>query len=192
MSENPDTSAPRRKPVPRRFGAQTDDAGDAAPREHKMRARPNWDDMSDVEPGPDRLKIPDDVLNRLRRDYGMSVQWVTASVYGKDEPQYRSAFEKGGWTPVNTGDFDGCLDGLFTPKGYDGEINMEGLVLHARPMEITRRAEEREARKGKEPVRIMESQIYGKDLKGVTGASHPSVRNSITKSREQIAIPNDD
>lgn len=184
----PDTS--KRKPVARRFAAQE---ADAAPinAASKMKAKPNWEDMSDVESGPDRLKIPDEVLAKLERDYGMSVQFVTDSVYGKPEPQFRTQFEKGGWTPIHGGDFDGLLDGLFTPKGHDGEINMEGLVLMARPVEITRNAQKAEERRGREPVRIMEQQIYGKDLRGVSGADHPTVRNSINKSRERISIPDE-
>lgn len=192
MSDTADTTAPRRKPVARRFPVPETEASEAAsPKRPPMKARPNWEDMSDAEPGPDRLKLPDDILAKLERDYGMSVQWVTDSVYGKPEPQFRSHFEKGGWTPVSGGDFDGLLDGLFTPKGFDGEINVDGLVLHARPVEITRRAEERDRRKGRDPVRVMEAQIYGKDLRGVSGANHPTVRNSVNKSRERIEIPDE-
>lgn len=157
----------------------------------KMRARPNWDDMTPVDDVPDRLRIPPDMVAKLERDHGMSLQWVTDSVYGKPEPQLRASQEKRGWTPVHAEDFDGMFDGMFTPKGSDGEINMEGLVLMARPVEITRAAQARDRRAAKVPTQIREQQLRGGDLPGVSGANHPTVRNSINRTRERIEIPND-
>lgn len=155
----------------------------------KMRARPNWDDMSTVESGPDRLHIPAEMVQKLERDHGLSLQWVTDSVYGKPEPQLRASQEKRGWTPVHAEDFDGMFDGLFTPKGHDGEINMEGLVLMARPVEITRAAQARDRRNAKMPTQIREQQLRGGDLPGVSGTNHPTVRNTVNRSFERIEIP---
>lgn len=161
------------------------------PKRPPMRARPNWEDMSPHESGPDRLHIPQHIVNKLKNDYGMSLQWVTHSVYGKEEPQIRASMEKTGWTPIHPEDFEGVFDGMFTPKGQDGEINMEGLVLMARPVQITEKARSRERRDAKTPVQIREHAIKGGDLPGVTGASHPSVRNTIMRERERIEIPDE-
>src|SRR5690242_17941086 len=108
-----------------------------APR-HKMKAKPNWDD-DDIsglgEESPDRLGIAPELVPE-----GMSLQWVTDSVYGQQVPQHRARFEKRGWTPVHQEDFDGAFDGMFMARGAPGEIKVDGMVLMARPAEMTRKA----------------------------------------------------
>ena len=160
-------------------------------REHKpslkMRAKPNW---IDIDP------TAEDTIDKLRIDpalvpEGMSLQWVTESVYGQPQPQRRATFEKGGWTPVYQDDFDGQLDGMFMPKGVDGEIKMEGLVLMARPEQMTMAAKRREKRQANEQVAIKEAALTGGDINTSLDSQHPSaVRfNHINKTRERIVIP---
>lgn len=159
----------------------------------KMRARPNWDEApDDTADGPDRLRIPREIVDKCRRDYGLDLQWVTSSVYGKPEPQRMAHFTKKHWTPLHNDDLDGLFDGMYHPRGSDATIEVDGLTLMARPLEISNRSRERERRDARLPVQIKEQQIHGGDLPGVSlDPRHKSVRNTIGKSMERIDIPDD-
>lgn len=126
MGRSPVRTAPTRADVP---------AG-----EKKVRIRRNAAMQS-------ALDIPPDILRALQEDYGVDVQWVADSVLGKPEPQMRMSYEINAWEPVTPDMFGGILDGLFTRKGHKGEIDVGGVVLMWRPMELTQeaRAEERAA-----------------------------------------------
>lgn len=155
----------------------------------KMRAKPNWEDIdpSDTDT-PDKLHIPPHMVPE-----GMSLQWVTDSVLGQPFPQHRAGFEKKGWTPVHQEDFDGQLDGMFMPKGTDGEIKMTGMTLMARPKELTDRAKRKDLRDAREQVAVKEQALRGGDLPVSLDTQHPSAlgSNRINKSIERIQIPED-
>src|SRR5258705_5939509 len=69
----------------------------------KMRAKPNWESIDPNAPDtPDRLHIDSGLIPD-----GMSLQWVTNSVFGQEVSQHRGKFEAKGWTPVHQDDFDG-------------------------------------------------------------------------------------
>jgi hypothetical protein len=155
----------------------------------KMRAAPNWVslDPNDTDT-PDKLHIPPHLCPP-----GMALQWVTDSVHGQPFSQHRAGFEKKGWTPVHQSDFDGQLDGMFMPKGADGEIRMTGMALMARPKELNDKAKRAERRAALEQVSIKEQALRGGDLPVSLDSQHPSAINSnrINKSIERIAIPED-
>lgn len=154
---------------------------------YKMRAKPNWEDMGDFEEEtPDRLRIDPKLIPD-----GMSLQWVTETVYGQPVPQRRALFEKRGWTPVHSEDFDGRFDGMFTPKGSQGEINMEGLVLMARPKTMTEKAKLADKQRAREQVFIKEQALRGGDMPVSLDAQHPTAvrSNKINKTIERIEIP---
>ena len=156
---------------------------------HKMKAKPNWEDVDlEAEETPDRLKIADHLIPD-----GMSLLWVTDSVYGQSMPQHRAKFERMGWTPVHQEDFDGQLNGLFMPAGAEGEIKSDGLVLMARPREMTEAAARKDARKAREQVLIKENALRSGDLPVTLDAAHPSAvqSNRISKSYERISIPDE-
>lgn len=177
-----------RKPVDQK---PVDNSVQAAPKKFKMKAKPNWEDIDPAQmvDTPDRLKIdPEHIPD------GMSVQWVTDSVYGQSMAQHRSGFERRGWTPVHPSDFDGQFDGMFTPKGSEGEIIVDGLVLMARPKQMTKRAEMADKLRAIDQVRIKEQAWKSGDIQGVTlDASHPTAVNSnrINRTLERIQIPED-
>lgn len=158
-------------------------------RRWNMRAGANWEsfDASEQET-PDRLRIDKGLIPE-----GMDLQWVTDSVFGQAMPQHRQRFERTGWTPVHQEDFDGRFDGMFMPRGAKGEINVEGLVLMARPQELSIKAKRRDARDATEAVLIKERQLRGGDLPISLDASHPSAikSNRIGKSMERITVPED-
>ena len=154
-----------------------------------MRAKPNWENIdANAEDTPDRLRIDPSLIPE-----GMALQWVTSQVYGQDVPQHRAGFEKKGWTPVHQEDFEGQFNGMFMPKGHDGEINMDGLVLMARPKQMNDAAQKRDKLKAMEQVQIKERALRGGDIPISLDAQHPSAvrQNRINKSMERIEVPKD-
>ncbi len=92
-------------------------------------------------------------------------------------------------------DFDGVFDGKFMPKGQEGEINVDGLVLMARPLEFSIKSRRADVRKAQEAVMIKQQQLTGGDMPGVSlDSRHPTAvgSNRIHKTVEPFAIPRDD
>lgn len=120
---------------------------------------------------------------------GMSYQWVTDSILGQQQSQRRSQFERKGWMPVPAERHDG----VWTPKGYQGEINMEGSVLMERPAEYTKMAEDHNKRKAREQVWIKEQQLRGGDVGTTLDGSHKSAvaSNKINKTYEPLRVPDE-
>jgi len=185
------TPAPKRRGRPPKAKTEVKAAPTQPKPRYKMKAKPNWEDVEDIafEDAPDRLRIAKELIPE-----GMDLQWVTDSVFGQAFPQRRAEFEKRGWTPVHQEDFDGQFDGMFMPKGTQGEIKVEGVVLMARPLELSRKAKILDRRKANEQVQIKEASLRGGELPGVTlDSQHPNAVNSnrINKSYERIPIPED-
>jgi len=154
-----------------------------------MKARPNWDTYDGTEDSEDRLHIARDLFPP-----GFDFQWVTDSVYGQAQPQHRAQFERKGWTPVHQEDFDGVFDGKFMPKGAEGEINVDGLVLMARPLESSMKAKREDHLRAREAVLIKQQQLTGGDLPGVSlDSRHVTATrsNKINITVEPIPIPRD-
>lgn len=155
-----------------------------------MRARPNWDDFV---PEPDneagQLHIPRDMFPP-----GFDFQWVTDTVYGQSMPQHRAKFERGGWAPVYQDDFDGTFDGKFMPKGAQGEITVDGLVLMARPLRFSIAAKKRDLAAAREAVMIKQQQLTGGDMPGVSlDSKHATAlrSNRIVKTVEPFSVPDE-
>jgi hypothetical protein len=154
-----------------------------------MRAAPNWVDVDLSEAdNPDKLHIPPSMVPE-----GMSFQWVTESVLGQPFAQHRAGFEKKGWTPVHQDDFDGQLDGMFMPKGAEGEIKMTGMVLMARPSEMTERAKRADKRAAMEQVQIKEQAWRHGDIGTTLDSRDQSAVgfNHIRKSVEKLVAPDE-
>lgn len=191
---NPPNSQPmpeRRGPGrPRKVSAGADREPIREPKQWKMRAKPNWETFdATAEDSPDRLRINPELIPE-----GMSAVWVTDSVYGQQLPQHRADFERKGWTPVHQDDFDGQFDGMFMPKGKEGEINTDGLVLMMRPKEMTDKAKRNDLKRAREQVSIKEQSLRSGDLPVSLDSQHQSALNSnrISKSYERISIPKDE
>ena len=120
---------------------------------------------------------------------GMSYQWVTDSILGALQPQRRAQFERKGWMPVPSERHDG----VWTPKGFCGEINVDGLVLMERPKEYTDMAIKNDKRKAREQVWIKEQQLRGGDVNVTLDGKHRSAVNSnrINKSYEPLHVPDE-
>jgi hypothetical protein len=178
---------PRTKPTVEAIKAAADRA--ETPK-WTIKARPNWesDDFVGVGmDGVDRLRVDPAKLKALHAA-GYSLQWCTRSVRGMETPQELSKMTKGGWTPVHQSDFEHLLDGDFMPKGQDDVITVDDCMLMVRPTVIQEKAKRAMTRDAGLPLQIAEEQI-GHGIPNVTGSTHKSVRNSIKKTLENIAIP---
>lgn len=130
----------------------------------------------------DRLAVPKELIPD-----GMDYLWVTASIYGQPQPQRLARFQKQGWVPVHASRHDG----LFMPKGWDGPIEVDGLMLHERPKKISDLAKAYERRKAVGQIRAKEAQLLGGDVNTSLDSKHPSAlrANRINKTYERIEIP---
>lgn len=161
------------------------------PEENPMREtmREEMRDESDFTYSPDdendRLKVPVHLIPD-----GMDYLWVTASIYGQPQPQRLSRFQRQGWRPVPATRHDG----MFMPKGHQGYIEVDGLILHERSKKISDLAKAHEIKKAKGQIRAKEAQLLGGQVDGVSlDTQHPSAlrSNRINKSYERIDIPDD-
>jgi len=102
-----------------------------------LRADPREEQELIYEPGEDedRLKIPKEIIPDK-----MEYQWITHAILGQEMLNRRSRFMKAHWSPVPSERHDG----LFMPKGYKGQIEVEGLGLYERPMWVSNKAREYE------------------------------------------------
>ena len=174
-------STPKKRGWPKGKPRGKKAAAEREPVHETMRAAPSKYEFLDDE-DDDRLKVPKELIPQ-----GMDYQWVTDSILGQPQPQRRARFERRAWTPVPAERHDG----MFMPKGYKGEINVDGLVLMERPLEFSIRARQKEREKAREQVYVREQQLRGGDLgnKVAFDTQHKSVQNRINKSYERIVVP---
>lgn len=151
-----------------------------------MKAGNNWDGAVLEDNLPDRFHVPRDQFPE-----GMDLQWVTESVFGQNMQRLQK-FEKAGWTPVHASDFNGRFDGIWTTKGADEYVKDGGVILCARPLEISLERKNQEKKAAVEQIRLKEQAFMGGGI-DASGADHPSARqfNHISRSRERIDVPKD-
>lgn len=135
-----------------------------------------------LEEDDSMLNIPPEIIPD-----GMRYNWKTFSVLGAAQGRRYGRFEATGWSPVPASRHPG----LFTPRGYEGQIEYDGLVLMEKPEELCRQTEAREFRKAREQVQAKEQQLRGGDVGTTLDSRHKSAlaSNKISKSYERIDIP---
>jgi len=136
-------------------------------------------------------------IDRKEWPDGFSLQWVTKSVYGQEQPTHTAGFYRRGWEQVWAEDFDGRYDGRWTSPGHKGPIEVDGMILVARDGRWTAKAEEQDRMKAVGALAVKEAQLRGGDLEGVGmdgGARHPSAlrTNRIRKTTERLQVPRDE
>jgi hypothetical protein len=145
--------------------------------EGKTQVQQNLEDENDmlyIHPGI----IPD----------GMRYNWKTLSVLGAPQSRRYGRFQATGWEPVPASRHPG----LFTPKGYEGDIEYDGLVLMEKSEDACQAAEAREFSKARDQVKAKEQQLRGGDVRGVGfDTQHPSARRAsgVSKSYERFDVP---
>lgn len=98
---------------------------------------------------------------------GIDLQWNTDSVLGKPEPHMRSTMAQQAWEPVTGDMWGGRFDGMFMKKGHQGEINVGGLVLEWRPIELTMEARAEELSAARHARRTEERKMVTGAVEGV-------------------------
>src|SRR5258705_558567 len=168
---------------PKKRGRPAGSVNKAKPAPVRANSRLPSDFVYTVDEDDDRLNGPINSGEAKVPD-GMSYQWVTDSIFGQLQPQRRSRFERKGWMPVPAERHDG----VWTPRGAKGEINVDGLVLMERPAEYTKMAHDHDRRKAREQVLIKEQQLRGGDVGVTLDGRHSTALNSnrISKSYEPL------
>lgn len=128
----------------------------------------------------DTLGIPPELLAQFP---DCDFQWVVDSVLGKPEVQARMGFEMNGWEPVPAELFDG----RFMPRGHKGEINVGGLVLMWRQLELTIEARMEDSRAAKQALAAHESNIRSGRVEGISfDTNDPKARANTGVKREMV------
>jgi hypothetical protein len=113
--------------------------------------------------GSGPLEIPLDMFPD-----GIDLMWVSDSILGQPSPEIRQQFEINAWEPVSQDMFDGRFDGMFMRRGQRGEINVQGMVLMWRPMELTAEARAEERAAALAATRTTESSIKRGEVPGIS------------------------
>lgn len=137
-------------------------------REKKTRARKGV--------GVDQFHIPAEMIPA-----DIDLQWNVDTVLGQPSMQERSRMEQQGWEAVTPDMFEKRFDGMFMRKGHQGEINVGGLVLMWRPMELTMEARAEELLAARHARRAEERKMTSGAVDGVDpnilDANNPHARN---------------
>jgi hypothetical protein len=139
--------------------------------------------QQNLEDENDMLFIPPEIVPE-----GMRYNWKTLSVLGQPQSRRYGRFQMTGWTPVPASRHPG----MFTPAGFEGEIEYDGLILMEKPEEACLETEAREFRKAREQVQGKEQQLRGGDVRGVGfDTKHKSAlrSNRVNKTYEKIEVP---
>ena len=149
----------------------------------KKPVRIDYDRQAALEEESDMLHIPKEIIPD-----GMRYNWKTMSVLGQQQSRRFGRYQATGWEPVPASRHPG----LFTPRGFEGEIEYDGLILMEKPEEMYLMTEEREFRKAREQVQAKEQQLRGGDaIKTGFDSKHRSAMraNRVSKSYERIEVP---
>jgi hypothetical protein len=153
-------------------------------------------------PAPVRIEVDENLVRQIEEEDeanflfvppevipdGMRYEWKTYSVLGQVQPRRIGRFERRGWTPVPAERHPG----LFTPKGYTGNIEYDGLILMERAEELCRLVEEKDFGRAREQVRGKEAQLGGGDIDGIGfDTKHRSAQrvSGVKKSYEPFKVP---
>jgi hypothetical protein len=190
MSAKPASTA-RRPGRPKKTAAAPDwsegKALDSASPAASTPAKPEWatkygdashwgGEFADVQ--ENRLAIPRDVIDALGRE-NIVLEWKTEKVMGQPQDHATSIHRRNGWVEVGANELPGVH-----------VVEVEGLRLMARPMEIHRKAKQREQSEASSRISEMHRKFSGG--LDVVGGDHPSAINSnkMKRSLEKIEIPN--
>ena len=155
----------------------------AATKPTKRSVQIDYDRQAALEEESDMLHIPKEIIPE-----GMRYNWKTHSVFGQEQNRRFGRYQATGWTEVPASRHPG----LFTPRGYEGHIEYDGLVLMEKPEELCRQTEAREFRKAREQVQAKEQQLRGGDaIKTGFDSKHQSARRAsyVRKEYERIDVP---
>lgn len=135
--------------------------------------------------GVDQFNIPPELIPD-----GIDFQWNVDTVTGQPSVQERTRMEQQAWEAATITDFP-FLDGMFMRKGHLGEINVGGLVLMWRPLELTIEARAEEYQAARNARHVEERKITSGNVDGVDpnvlDAKNPHARQQTFLKKERVA-----
>ncbi len=153
-------------------------------RQGTIRDLSEWDDK-DYTPtdGVGRLDVPAEIIPD-----GIEYQWCTCMVFGQPWPQRVSEWQRQGWKSVPSERHPG----RWTPLGFNGNIEVDGLTLMERPKSWCDRARAHDQNNARRQMAAKKMQFQGGDLPGVTlDSQHPSAlrTNTMRSEFQRITVP---
>lgn len=115
---------------------------------------------------------------------GMSYEWKTHTVTGKEDPSYSVMLRDQGWDPV-----DASRHPEMVSEGYKGPIIRDGLMLCERPIELTREAQAEDRAAAREVIQTKRQQM-GDAPAGTLPREAPNLQNYARQSYEALPIDN--
>ena len=158
----------------------------AAPREDDSRARAakraaelREHNGGGMDEGEDRFYIDPRSIPA-----GWSYEWKRVALVGKADPAYEVNLSRGGWEPVPASRHPELM-----PKGDYSTIEIDGMMLYERPLEITEDARNKEKKRARQQVKIKEDQLN----EGPPGTFERSNKGApmakIQKTIERMEVP---
>jgi hypothetical protein len=184
----PEKAAPVERAAMRNGPRETMPPTNDRPQRHRLR------DLEEMPPEVEGSRMH---ISRSEWPDGSSLQWVTKSVYGQEQPSHTAGFYRRGWEPVWGEDFGHRFAGRWTPVGHQGPIEVDGMILCARDARWSEKAKQDDMRKAQGALAVKEAQLRGGQIEGVGmdgGSRHPSAlaSNKIKKSYERLQVPQDE
>jgi len=114
---------------------------------------------------------------------GWSYEWKMKSVNGWIDPTFDRRTQIGGWEPVEAKRHPELM-----PKGTAGAIEIDGMVLCERPLEITKDRQARDLQMARQQVQIKAGQLDPKGKGGIISREDAQVKPKIS-SDFNFAVP---
>lgn len=161
--------------APMRTTQREDDLARAA-----ARAAEILDDDSMLTTGEDKFYVDPSVIPD-----GWVYQWKRNTVYNKEDPQYRTLIDRGGWTNVPTERHPE----LMPPGSPDKFIHLDGLMLMERPKVVDDKVRARDQMAARNQVRAKEEQLSSAPAGTFERGTHPGAPVQVKKGYSPVEIP---
>jgi len=119
---------------------------------------------------------------------GWSYEYKRKSVHGLEDAAYEVNLARGGWTAVPVD--RNARHRALMPRGNYSTVEIDGMILMERPLELTEEARDVELRRARGQVRAKEQQLASTP-DGTMTREHERVRPSIKKGYEPMPVPKD-
>ena len=162
---------------PMRSSMRSEDLARAAARTAEI-----LDDDSMLTTGEDKFFVDPSVIPD-----GWVYQWKRNTVYNKEDPQYRTVIDRGGWENVPTERHPE----LMPPNSPDAFIHLDGLMLMERPKAVDDKVRARDQLAARNQVRAKEEQLASAPAGTFERGTHPGAPVQVKKGYSPVEIPRD-
>lgn len=139
-------------------------------------------DDSMLTTGEDKFHVDPSVIPD-----GWVYQWKRWTVYNKEDPQYRTVVDRGGWENVPTERHPE----LMPPGSTDKFIHLDGLMLMERPKAVDDKVRARDQLAARNQVRAKEEQLASAPPGTFERGTHPGAPVRVGKGYSPVEIPRD-